>query len=164
MTVVIRLAGPPDYAAIINIYNQAIAGKTTGHLEELTVEDRYEWLDSHNADYPLLVAEVGGAVVGWASLGRYRPGRGALRHTAEISYYVDPVKRRLGVATALVTRAIELCEPLELKTLIAILLGDNKASIGLLKKLGFEQWAHLPGVANFGSWEVDHVYYGLRVA
>jgi L-amino acid N-acyltransferase YncA len=65
---------------------------------------------------------------------------------------------------SLPTRVIELCEPLELKTLIAVLLGDNEASIGLLKKFGFEQWAHLPGVANFGSWEVDHVYYGLRVA
>ena len=51
-----------------------------------------------------------------------------------------------------------------LPTLVAILLGDNLASIGLLKKLGFEEWAKLPAVADFDTREVDHVYYGLRVS
>lgn len=162
MKVAIRPASPPDYAAIVRIYNQAIAESATGHLQALTVEARQEWLDSHDAGYPLLVAETGGTVAGWVSFGRYRPGRGALRHTAEISYYVDRGKRRLGIATALVTHAVELCEELELRTLVAILLGDNDSSIGLLMKLGFERWARLPGVADFDGREVDHVYYGLR--
>ena len=164
MTVVIRMASPPDHAAIIDIYNQAIACNATAHLDQLTVEDRRDWFDSHDTDYPLLVAEIGETVVGWASFGRYRPGRGALRHTAELSYYVDAAHRRRGVATALVTRSIELCESLNLRTLIAILLGDNGASISLLTRLGFEQWACLPGVADFGGRKVDHVYYGLLVS
>ena len=101
--------------------------------------------------------------MGWTSLSPYRRGRGALRHTAEISYYVDIAYRQQGVATALISYAIDLCETLDLRTFVAILLGDNVASIGLLKKLGFEAWAKLPAVADFEGREVDHVYYGLRV-
>jgi phosphinothricin acetyltransferase len=163
MTVVTRVAGSSDYSAIVEIYNQAIASNATGHLEKLTVDDRRDWLASHDQNHPLLVAERGGTVAGWASIGSYRPGRGAFRYTAELSYYVDVEQRRSGIATALVSRAIELCDSCKLRTLIAILLADNEASIRLLNKFGFEQWACLPGIANFGGREVDHVYYGLRV-
>jgi phosphinothricin acetyltransferase len=164
MAVEIRPASPSDYAAVVAIYNQAIAANATAHLEALSVDDRREWLEAHDTRYPLLVAETDAAVVGWTSLSPYRRGRGALRHTAEISYYVDGGYRQRGIATALISYAVDLCETLDLKTLVAILLGDNHASIGLLKKIGFEEWAVLPAVADFDGREVDHVYYGLRVA
>ena len=80
-----------------------------------------------------------------------------------MSYYVDGAHRRRGVASALIARSIERCDALAFNTLLTILLDDNQASIALLRKFGFEQWAHLPGVADFDGREVGHLYYGLRV-
>jgi phosphinothricin acetyltransferase len=53
---------------------------------------------------------------------------------------------------------------LEFKTLFAILLDYNRASIALLEKFGFEQWAYMPGVADFNGHEVGHIYYGRRIS
>jgi phosphinothricin acetyltransferase len=86
-----------------------------------------------------------------------------LRHTVEISYYVDVDHRRKGLASALVRAMIELCPPLEIRTLFAILLDDNLASIKLLESFGFEEWGSLPRVADFDGREVGQLYYGLRV-
>lgn len=163
MPITTRTAEPLDLAAIVEIYNQAIASHSTGHLNSLSEDDQRQWFADHAADYPILVATVDETVVGWASFSSYRTGRGAFRHTAEISYYVDVAHHRQGVASELVARSIERCAALGFKTLIAILLADNQASIALLVKFGFQRWAHLPDIADFDGREVGHVFYGLRV-
>ncbi len=163
MPITTRTAEPQDLAAIVEIYNQAIAIHSTGHLDPLSEDDQRQWFEDHASDYPILVAAVDDTVVGWASFSSYRSGRGAFRHTAEISYYVDAAHRRQGVASELIARSIERCAALGFKTLVAILLADNQASITLLVKFGFERWAHLPDIADFDGREVGHVFYGLRV-
>ncbi len=47
--------------------------------------------------------------------------------------------------------------------LFAILLDVNTSSVGILEKFGFEQWGHLPGVADFDGALCGHLYYGRRV-
>ena len=164
MQIKTRIAKLSDLEAIVVIYNQAIAAQATADLEPVTVEGRREWFAQHWPDQrPILVAECDDQIQGWVSLSEYRPGRRALRHTAEISYYVDEAHRRQGVATALMRAAIELCPSLEISTLFAILLDDNLASVQLLERFGFERWGHLPHVANFGGREVGHLYFGRRL-
>lgn len=161
----IRVAQLSDLEAIVVIYNQAVAIQATADLEPVTMASRKEWFAHHSADQsPILVAEAKNETLGWLSFSEYRTGRRALRHTSEISYYVHTEHRRKGVASHLLRAALERCEPLGIKTLFAILLDNNIGSIGLLQKFGFEQWGHLPGVADFAGREVGHLYYGLRIS
>ena len=159
----IRPARPDDLEAIVEIHNQAIRAGAIGFLEPHDVEERRAWLDGRPEKRPVLVAERDGAVVGWAELSDYRPGRRALRHAVEISYFVDAAQVRRGVGSALVRRCVELCPDLGIRDLVAILLEDNHASVGLLEKLGFTRRGHLPGIAVVEGREVGHLYYGLRV-
>ena len=160
----IRPAEPRDLDQLVEIYNQAVAARATADTEPVTVAERREWFAAHPADRrPILVAVREGGIVGWASLSDYRPGRQALRHTAEISYFVDERHRRRGVARALVRSCIERCPALGIRSLFAILLEDNEASIRLLVGLGFERWAHLPRIADFDGEEIGQFYYGRRV-
>jgi phosphinothricin acetyltransferase len=159
----IRTARLADLVDIVAIYNQAVREKATADTDPVTVEERRDWFERHAPDRrPILVA-VRDAVVGWCGLSDYRPGRGAVRHTAEISYYVHAAHRRKGVASALVAEAIRRCPELEIRTLFAILLDSNAASVGLLEKSGFRRWGHMPDVADFDGLELGHLYYGLRV-
>ena len=154
-----------DLARIVEIYNQAItSGFATADTEVATLESRAPWFESHrNGTYPIYVETDGAVIRGWCSLSPYRPGRNALRFTAEISYYVDKHYHHLGIATRLIQHAIAECGRLRFKTLFAIVLDKNEASIELLKKLEFQIWGHMPKVADFDGQECVHVYLGKRV-
>jgi len=161
----IRLAQLDDLPAILDIYNQSILSKqSTGDTQPVRVADRMTWFGEHLPDeHPIFVAEVDGGVAGWCSLSAYRPGRAALRFTAEISYYIAVAHHRQGIATALVEHALASCPALNIKHVFAIVLEGNQASRKLLEKMGFEQWGYLPRVADFDGKEVGHFYYGKHV-
>lgn len=165
MAVQIRLAVESDVPEITEIYNQAIAlGSATADISPVSTASRSAWLSDHSPDrYPVFVAASDAVVVGWCSLSPYRPGRLALRHTAEISYYIHEDFRGAGIGSRLIEHAIEQCVQLDIKTLFAILLDINADSVGILQKFGFEQWGHLPRVADFNGNECGHLYYGRRV-
>lgn len=161
----IRLATMADAPAIAEIYNQAIALRSaTADLSPVSAGERGDWLAGHDsARYPVYVAETGTGVMAWCSVSAYRPGRMALRHTAEVSYYVHEQARGVGLASALIAHVIKQCPNLGLKTLFAILLDVNTDSVRLLEKFGFERWGQLPKVADFDGRECGHLYFGLRV-
>jgi L-amino acid N-acyltransferase YncA len=114
-------------------------------------------------EYPILIAECGDSIVGYLTISAYRPGRMALRHTAEVSYYVHFDHHNKGVASRLLQHAIGMVPSLQIKTLFAILIDSNDVSIKLLEKYGFKKWGYMPRVAEFNGIEVGHLYYGLRI-
>ena len=162
---IIRLAQMDDLPALVDIYNQSIPSQqSTGDTQPLRVEDRRGWFEEHRPEaHPIFVAEVEGQVAGWCSLSAYRPGRAALRFTAEISYYIALDHHRQGIGTALVEHALAACPALQIRHLFAIVLEGNQASLSLLEKMGFEQWGYLPRVADFEGKEVGHLYFGRHV-
>lgn len=161
----IRLAKLEDLNSIITIYNQAIEEKfCTADTEKIEQNDRIEWFLAHSPQkYPIFVCEMDNRVAGWLSISPYRAGREALRYTVEVSYYVDRNFRRLGIAENLLSTGIETAIELGYKTIFTIILEKNIPSIKLMKKFGFEQWAFMPGVADFDGEECGHVYFGLKL-
>jgi len=161
----IRIAELNDLEALVEIYNQSIAaGQKTADLTPFATDDRKQWFAGHTPDkHPIIVAEKKEQVVGYLTISEYRSGRNALRHTAEVSFFIHFEYHRQGVASGLLNYAIEICPRLRIKTLFAILLDGNQESVKLLRKFGFEEWGHLPRVAEFDGIEVGHLYYGLRV-
>ena len=130
----------------------------------VTIESKREWFQEHSPDsYPLWIAEQNNQIVGWCSLSPYRPGRMALRHAAEISYYIRKNYRRKGIASALIQHAISQCPNLKIKNLFAMLLEVNDVSIRILEKFGFEKWGHMPDVAEFDGIVCGHLIYGRSV-
>ena len=161
----VQAAEENDLADIVEIYNQAIkAGQNTADTEIFSITDRQEWFDSHNQEeYPLLVAKENNTVLGYLTISPYRYGRKALRHTAEISYYIHFKHHRKGVASQLMQAALEICPALQIKTLVAILIGCNQGSIRLLEKNNFKEWGRMPAIVELKSSKHDHLYYGLHL-
>lgn len=162
VTVQIQSATIDQLPAILSIYNQAVEERATGDLRPVTVDERIGWFNEHEPRrYPLRVAILEtGEVVGWVSLGEYRFGRAAFRRTAEISYYVDREHRRRGIATQLIDDATGLARSLGYRTLVALLLESNDASIRLLRQHGYAEWGRMRATAIHDGHEQDHLYYG----
>jgi L-amino acid N-acyltransferase YncA len=162
----IRIATLTDLPGIVAIYNQAVpTHRSTANTTPVTVEGRKAWFLEHDpAKRPIFAAEMNGQLAGWCSLSTYRPGRMALRFTAEISYYIDNAFQRKGIGSALVRHALEACPMFEIKNIVAVVIDQNEGSRKLLEKLGFEQWGHLPRVLDFDGEEFGEFYYGKRVS
>ena len=161
----IRLAESADLPAVLEIYNQAIrVGQCTAHTSPLELQDMHEWFIEHSPEkYPVYVFHQEGVVLGFISASAYRPGRSALRYTAEISFYVDFAHHRKGIASRLLEHLLAQCSRLRLKNLFAIIMENNNNSVQFLENFGFSQWAHLPRVADYEGIEIGQVYYGLRL-
>lgn len=161
----IRNAVINDLEAIVEIYNHAVkTNKSTADIEPVEVSSRLKWFEEHDLNkYPIFVYEEDNKVIGWISLSPYRPGRKAMRYTAEVSYYIHEEHQGRGIGSRLLEYVIQECPKYEIKTLFSIILEINDASIGLMRKFGFEQWAHLPNIADFYGRECGQVYYGKRV-
>ncbi len=162
---VLRPMTEADCAAIVTILNEVVrTGNQIAFTREFTVADRAQWFAEHQSqDYPLYVAEMDDAVVGWVSLSAYRPGREALKHTVEISYGVCECMRRKGVGSAMVVKMLEVARERGHRIVFAIIFDNNTASLGLLEKHGFIKWGHLPDVAFLNGTLLGHVYLGLRL-
>lgn len=160
-----RIAQKPDWQKITDIYNQAVDdGMNTADTEHVELDKRIDWFYQHNeTDYPIIVAETEKEIVGWCSLSPYRPGRKALRRTAEISYYLDRSYRGKGLGTELVDYSIKLAKSIGIKNLLAILLDENRISIKLLEKFGFSEWGHLPDIADFDDRKCGQYIYGRNI-
>ena len=161
----IRTARYEDLESIVGIYNQAINSKfETAEITEISISDRIEWFLSHKPDtYPIFVYEMQGEVLGWISLSPYRKGREALRFTIEISYYVHSSFKRQGIGSKLIEHVLIVSKKMGYKTLFAIILDKNEASIKLLYKYGFVKWGHMPHIADFNGEECGHIYLGRRL-
>lgn len=135
--IVIRRANLADVEAITGIYNEAILTTTaTFDTEPKSVDERTQWLQSHDERHPVLVADAEGLVVGWASLTRWSE-RQAYDETAETSFYVQASHRGRGIGRKLKSAIIEEARRLHFHTLIARIAEGSQESIHLNESAGF---------------------------
>ncbi len=143
MAIDLRRAEQDDVAAIREIYNDAISNTTAVYsYEPVTLEERLAWFDGkRSAGLPVLVADLAGDVVGFATYGPFRAWPAYL-YTAEHSVYVGAARRGQGVGKALLSAVLAEASAGGLHTLVAGIDADNAASLRLHESLGFERVAH----------------------
>lgn len=136
--VTIRKATLVDLPAITDIYNEAILNTTaTFDTQPKTLSEQQVWYDNHQHKHPILVAEQGSLVVGWASLSKWSD-RCAYSDTSEASIYIRKEYRGKGTGKLLLKRLIQEGKNIQLHTVIARIAGDNQASIKLFRSIGFQ--------------------------
>lgn len=83
--IIIREASPEDVDEILTIYNEGISDRIAT-LETTTKDKVYmiDWLNKHTDRYKVIVAELNGKVIGWASLNQYN-SRDAYKGVADLS-------------------------------------------------------------------------------
>ena len=151
----IRPAAPADIAAITRIYAHAVEHGTASFETEPPTEAEMARRQQRllEKDYPYLVAEVAGAVAGYAYAGPYRDRR-AYDWCVEDSVYVAPESHRQGIGRLLLTRLVAESEARGFRQMIAV-IGDsaNTASIAVHAAVGFRLIGNFQAIGfKHGRW------------
>lgn len=132
-----RPARREDAAAIAEIYSQGIADRiATFETEPRAAADIAPWFDSAYAF--VAVADRAGEVVGYAVAHPYAD-RCCYRGIGEFSVYVRRSHRGQGVGRAAMTALIEAARAKGLWKLLSRVFPQNRASLALLRSLGFNE-------------------------
>jgi L-amino acid N-acyltransferase YncA len=149
---IIRDATMEDAEAIRAIYNDAVLN-TTAVFDYAAREPQAQrdWLQMKaEQKLPVLVADDGGTVLGYASYGPFRPWPAYL-YTVENAIYIAPQSRGRGIGTLLLRPLLQIAQERGLRTMIAGITADNAASLRLHEKLGYVR----AGVIREAGWKFE---------
>ncbi len=149
----IRKVIPTDIADITAIYNYYIKNTCiTFETELVTEEEMSRRMEAIHSDYPYLVMEEGGKLIGYCYAHGWKEKK-AYEHTAEITIYLHPAYTNKGYGKKLLTALIDACRNHGLHVLIACITFPNAPSVRLHESFGFTQVSRFYEVGKkFGQW------------
>ena len=157
----IRKVVPADAEQIAAIYNYYILNTHhTFETEPLSAEEMQRRIGEANADYPFLVADDNGEILGYAFATQFKL-RQAYEHSAEVSIYIKNEAKLKGIGTELYTQLFEELGESYVHAIIAGIALPNDASVRFHEKLNFRKVAHFNEIGyKLGRW-IDVGYWEL---
>ena len=150
--VLLRDATLDDVAAITAIYRPYVL--TSAATMEIDPPDEAEmarrFSDVRSRGLPYLVAEVGGRVIGYGYATQFRP-RPGYRYTVEDSIYLSAEYAGKGYGRKILDAVIRACREYGARQMLAVVDGDNPASVAMHAALGFAK----VGVLKGAGWKFD---------
>ncbi|AMN50369.1 GNAT family N-acetyltransferase [Psychrobacter sp. P2G3] len=176
----VQRASKADLPEILAIYNQSIAGKqATANLTPVTCEERAEWFEEHlnsltrpiyvvravvklAADTTESAVQTASPIIAWGSFSDLY-ARTAYHISTEISIYLHQDYHGKGLGSLLARWMMTQAPSLGIHNVIALIFAHNQPSLGLFRKLGFEQWGYMPKVCDMEGFIADVVMLGKAV-
>jgi len=143
-----RLVEVDDAGALLAIYNPEVIETTVSFdLVPRSRDEQVAWIEEHRGTHPCIVAinedddlgEVGARgerILGFASVSLFRE-RPAYATTVENSVYVHRAARGRRVGERLLKDLITMAGECGFHSLVARIVGENRASIALHERCGF---------------------------
>lgn len=160
-----RTACEADLPAMLAIYNWEIEnGTATCDLEPQTLDERRAWLQAHNVgNHPLIVAEAGDGVVGYASLSTF-VAKHAYDASVELSVYVDHDHQRQGIGRILMGEILRIArERGDVHAVLSLVTSGNAGSQRLHEEFGFTLRGTMLEVGKKFGRSLDVDYYELII-
>jgi len=157
-TVIVRDAVDRDWPAIYPFFREIVAAGTTyAYPDDLSAEDaRALWMQRPPGR--TVVAVDGDTILGSATMGPNRPGRGS--HIATGSFMVDPRHHGRGVGRALGNDVVDWARTAGYRGIqFNAVVETNGAAVHLWQNLGFQILTTVPGAFD----HPEHGFVGLHV-
>ncbi|WP_112140337.1 GNAT family N-acetyltransferase [Glycomyces dulcitolivorans] len=151
--VIVRFTQVGDVPAICSILNHHIAESVASfRTEPYGVEEWSKQLAAHSDRYPYLVAEVGGAVAGFAYAGPWNPKQ-AYAWTTESTVYLSPDHQGRGIGSLLYEELFKRLEQQGFRSVMAQISQPNPGSEALHARFGFKLLGSIRDAGHkLGSW------------
>ncbi len=163
----IRHAEIADADTIADIYNESVhasdATMDAYGLNGPAMAKRLQQLTDR--EVMLVLVDPAKEVVGWGVVQQYS-SRFGYRYTCETSLYLrrSLAGRRLGLGTRLQNELVNYCRSFEYHHVVARILADNRTSIDLHEKFGFQLVGIQHEVGRLGGGWRDVAIYELLLA
>ncbi len=160
----IREADASDAVSIARIYNYYVENTVITFEEEAVPNEAMARRinEVHAIPLPWLVAELDGAVVGYAYASRWK-ARSAYRNSVETTIYLEHGREGRGTGTALYSALLRQLREQGLHVAIGGAALPNPASVALHEKLGFAYIGTFGQVGfKHGRW-IDVGYWQIRL-
>lgn len=143
-----------DVSAITDIYahyvRHSVATFDLEAPEAAAMSEKFAHISE--LGHPLIVADVGGKVAGYAYASIYR-ARPAYRFACEDSVYLAPDAVGQGIGSALLDEVIVRARAFGFRQMIAVIAEGTDASIRLHEKHGFKVLGRFPDLGfKFDRW------------
>ena len=171
----VQRASKEDLSEVLAIYNQSIPSKqATANLALVTIDERAAWFDEHLSSLtrPIYVVKMAredgdtapakSQVVAWGSFSDLY-ARTAYHISTEVSIYLNQDYQGKGLGSLLTRWMLTEAPNLGIRNVIALVFAHNQPSLGLFRKLGFEQWGYMPAVCDMEGFIADVVMLGKTV-
>ena len=157
----IRTVNLDDAAQIAETYNYYIQNTHhTFETEPLGVEEMRRRIGEVIEDYPYLVAEENGRILGYIYAAQFKL-RQAYAHSVEVSIYVRNEERQTGIGKSLYIKFLDELVETNIHAIVAGIALPNDASVKFHERLGFEKVARFREIGyKLGRW-IDVGYWEL---
>ena len=157
----IRPVTQHDAEEICRIYYYHVQNTIVTFEEQaVSADEMRQRIDQTTRDYPWLVLEQEGSVIGYAYADRWK-SRCSFRYAVESTIYLAEGARHKGSGTRLYQSLIEELRACPVHCVVAAISLPNPESVALHEKLGFEKVAHFMQVGwklnqwiDVGCWEL----------
>lgn len=159
----IRFAHILDANAILKIYAPFVVYSTiTFEYDIPSIEEFEDRIEEYTKNYPWLVCEIEGKIVGYAYASRYR-SREAYDWVTEVTVYVDEEYQGFGIATALYTGLLNILTEQGYYMAYACITRPNNKSESFHEMMNFKEVGvfHNAGY-KLNQW-LDVVFYEKRL-
>lgn len=148
---------------VLEIYNYYVDHSTaTFHLDRVNIEEMKRMIPFQHKRYPSYCILAKNEVIGYCYLSTFRP-KEAYDITSEITLYMHPTSTQKGLGNKVIQFLEKEAVSLGIKNLIAVVTGENDASVKLFERNGYEKAAHLKKVGNKFNRMLDVFWYQKEI-
>ena len=157
MEVTIRAVEQRDWVGVTAIFNHFVANSFAAYPEEPVEDDFFSKKHSAAPDYPFLVAEAGGAIVGFAYLSPFHPVA-TMKKSALLAYFIHPDHTGKGLGSLYLDQLMEGGRRLGVTNFLAHISSANEGSIRFHARHGFAECGRFLKVGEKAGRAFDMVW------
>ncbi len=157
MDATIRSVDHRDWVAVTAIFNHFVANSFAAYPEEPVEDDFFHKKHTVAPDYPFLVVEVGGAIVGFAYLAPFHPVA-TMKKSALLTYFIHPDHTGKGLGSLLLEQLMEAGRRLEVSNFLAHISSANEGSIRFHTSHGFTECGRFLKIGTKAGQPFDMVW------
>ncbi len=132
----IREVTDADWDAVTEVFNHFIRHSLAAYPDQAADPEFFRTKRSRCADYPFLVVEVEGEVVGFAYLSPFHFAS-TMRSTAALTYFLHPSVTGGGIGTELLDRLVREGRGMGVTNFLANVSSHNDGSLRFHRRHGF---------------------------
>lgn len=157
--IIYRLVKETDAPEILSIYEPYVKNTAISFEHEIPSLDEFkERIGDISADYPYIVCEEGGKVIGYAYAHKQME-RAAYQWNAELTVYIDQLHLHCGVGKTLYCALMEILKLQNIRNVYGLVTAQNVNSEKLHEYFGFQKAGILRNTGyKCGTWH-DVIWY-----